>query len=310
MLHGRLLTYLNEVATVGSIRGASERLGIAASSINRQIIALEEELGVPIFERMPRRLRLTAAGEALIVHIRQTLRDYQRLKSQLQDMKGLRRGAISIATMSGLAATLIPRLAGWLNTHQPHVKLTVQVLARDQILAALRTGEADVGLGYHLDVESRLRRLAEVALPIGAVVAPGHPLAAQRQITLGDCVGQRMILPDRSTSLGRAVAAGLERASIATDRISETNSIELMKLSASEGGALTFLNVLDASHDVAAGRLVFLPLPAGQIEASRLMLLRRPTGALDPAQSLVVDRLAAMLDELRDREEQNRQSEG
>lgn len=310
MLHGRLLVYLNEVAAVGSIRGASERLGIAASSINRQILALEDELGVPLFERMPRRLRLTAAGEALIVHIRQTLRDYERLKSQLQEMKGLRRGAISIATMSGLAATLIPRLAAWLNDHQPFVKLTVQMLARDQILAALRTGEADVGLGYHLDVDSKLRRLAEVALPIGAVVSPRHPLATQRQITLGECVGQRMILPDRSTSLGRSVAAALERASIATERISETNSIELLKLSASEDGALTFLNVLDASHDTAAGRLVFLPLPLGQIEPSRLMLLQRRTGALDPIQSVVVDRLMIMMHALSDAEAQNRQAEG
>ncbi len=310
MLHGRLLVYLNEVAAVGSIRGASERLGIAASSINRQIIALEEELGVPIFERMPRRLRLTAAGEALIVHIRRTLRDYDRLKSQIQDMKGLRRGAISIVTMSGLASTLMPRLSGWLGTHQPLVKLTVSVLARDQILAALPTGEADIGLGYHLDVDSSLRRLAEIALPIGVVVAPRHPLASQRQISLGDCVGQRMILPDRSTSLGRAVAAALDRVSIATDGISETNSIEFLKLAASEDGALTFMNRLDAAHEVAAGRLVFLPLPAGQIETSRLMLLQRRTGALDPGQSLVVDQLRAMMQALCDREQQNRQAEG
>ena len=70
MLHGRLLVYLNEVATVGSIRGASERLGIAASSINRQILALEEELGVPLFERMPRRLYLCySAQPAIRLHV-------------------------------------------------------------------------------------------------------------------------------------------------------------------------------------------------------------------------------------------------
>src|ERR1700750_2052167 len=59
MLHARILTYLDEVARLGSIRKAAARLNVASSAINRQILALEMELGAPIFERMPRRLRLT-----------------------------------------------------------------------------------------------------------------------------------------------------------------------------------------------------------------------------------------------------------
>ena len=54
MLHSRLLRYLDEAARLGSIRKAASRLNVASSAINRQILALEEELGVPIFERMPR----------------------------------------------------------------------------------------------------------------------------------------------------------------------------------------------------------------------------------------------------------------
>src|SRR5579862_8524095 len=60
MLHSRLLRYLDEVSRLGSIRKAAVRLNVASSAINRQILALENELGAPIFERMPRRLRLTA----------------------------------------------------------------------------------------------------------------------------------------------------------------------------------------------------------------------------------------------------------
>ncbi|MDH0912391.1 LysR family transcriptional regulator, partial [Rhizobium pusense] len=66
MLHARMLMYLDEVVRSGSIRKAAMKLNVASTAINRQIIALEEELGQPIFERMPRRLRLTATGEALI----------------------------------------------------------------------------------------------------------------------------------------------------------------------------------------------------------------------------------------------------
>ena len=67
MLHGRLLRYLDEVARSGSIRKAADRLNVAASAINRQILSLEAELDTPLFERMPGGLRLTASGYKLRV---------------------------------------------------------------------------------------------------------------------------------------------------------------------------------------------------------------------------------------------------
>lgn len=299
MLHGRLLTYFDEVAKVGSIRGASERLGIAASSVNRQIIALELELGVELFERMPRKLRLTAAGELLLVHIRQTLRDYRRTRIQLQQLKGTHRGSLTIATMSGVASTLIPRLTTWLHKQHPYVKLSVKVLARDLIPSALTSGEADVGLGYHLPGDASMRLLARVSLPVGVVVSPRHPLARSSSASLGDCVGYRMIIPDRSTTIGVTVAEALERASISADMISETNSTELLKLSASEEDAITFLNTLDASLEVEAGRLVFVSLPINQIGNSELRLVQRRNTHLDSTQSLIVTKLIAMMDEVK-----------
>jgi DNA-binding transcriptional LysR family regulator len=114
MLHSRLLNYLDEVARTGSIRKAAERVGIAASSINRQILALEQDLGVPLFERLPRRMRLTIAGELLLTHIRATLREHDRMRARLIDLQGRRRGLVRIATMGGLANTLMPPLVAWM----------------------------------------------------------------------------------------------------------------------------------------------------------------------------------------------------
>ena len=110
MLHARILTYLDEVARLGSIRKAAARLNVASSAINRQILALETELGAPIFERMPRRLRLTSAGEILIMHVRETLKSSQRAAAQIEALKGLQRGEATIATMNGLAGRSFARV--------------------------------------------------------------------------------------------------------------------------------------------------------------------------------------------------------
>ena len=70
MNHLRFLKYFDEVARAGSIRQAAEALHVAPSSVNRRIQDLEEELGVPLFERLPRGMRLTAAGELFVQYVR------------------------------------------------------------------------------------------------------------------------------------------------------------------------------------------------------------------------------------------------
>ena len=108
MLHSRLLNYVDEVARTGSIRKAASHLNVAASAISRQILALESQLGTPIFHRLPKKLILTAAGEVLIGHVRQTLKELTRAQGKIEELKGLRRGEITVAMMSGLASNLVP----------------------------------------------------------------------------------------------------------------------------------------------------------------------------------------------------------
>jgi len=107
MLQHRLLMYLDQVARAGSIRKAAARLHISASAINRQILALEDELGTPLFQRLPRKMVLTAAGEVLIHHVRQTFKELEWAQVKIEELKGLRRGEVTVAMMSGLAANLI-----------------------------------------------------------------------------------------------------------------------------------------------------------------------------------------------------------
>src|SRR5207237_10869544 len=90
MLHSRLLSYVDEVARTGSIRKAALHLNVAASAISRQILALETQLGTPLFQRLPKKLILTAAGEVLIGHIAQTPTELTRAQAKIAEVKGRR----------------------------------------------------------------------------------------------------------------------------------------------------------------------------------------------------------------------------
>src|SRR6202012_2081170 len=97
----RFTLYFDEVARQGSIRQASERLHIASSAIDRQILQMEARLGAKLFERTPQGLKLTAAGELMLDTVRRWRRDVSVLKNRIEDLRGLRRGEVTIAVVEG-----------------------------------------------------------------------------------------------------------------------------------------------------------------------------------------------------------------
>src|ERR1700716_866639 len=109
MRHLRFLRSVEEVARAEPIRKAADVLHVPASAVNRRIMDLEEELGAPLFERRPRGVRLTAAGELFVRYIREQTGDVERMKSQIEDLKGLRRGTVRIACSQALALDFLPR---------------------------------------------------------------------------------------------------------------------------------------------------------------------------------------------------------
>jgi len=298
MLHSRLLKYLDEVARLGSIRKAAARLNVASSAINRQILALENELGTPVFERMPRRLRLTATGEVVIAHVRETLKGHQRVEAQIEALKGLARGEVTIATMNGLAAGPLPRFLSSILDQHPRVHMRVRVLPFDQMTNAVLTGEADLALTYSPPTSPGLRIVASHDVALGAVVAPKHPLARRRALRLADCAEFPLAIADYSMTIRPAVDLAFTRANIPLHPIIETNSIEFMKRIARSGQAMTFLNPVDVAEDIEAGEIRYLPLDEFVAHPIALKLLVRARSGLDTFPSLVVEELRRAMPKL------------
>jgi DNA-binding transcriptional LysR family regulator len=291
MLHGRMLRYLDEVARHGSIRRAAKTLHVAASAINRQIIDLESEIGAPIFERMPRGLRLTTAGEVLIDHVRHTLRNHERMRSQILALKGLSRGEITIATMATLAAGQLVDIVAAFRAVHPNVRLNIKVATRTAIVQLVSSGEADLGLGYNLPEDPNLQRAAEYEHRIGAVIAPDHPLVGRRSVRISDCLVYPLVVADRGLSL-RDVVENLVPLNAELTPMVETNSMELMKRLARQAPHVTFLNRADVDQEICDGALAFLPL-AGAAGRQRLFVVHRSRGSIEPAASRVIQLIEA-----------------
>ncbi|UMY17033.1 LysR family transcriptional regulator [Methylobacterium organophilum] len=292
MLHHRLLGYLDEVARSGSIRRAATRLNVASSAINRQILALEEEMGTPLFERLPRGLRLTAAGEVLMRHVRETLKEHDRVLAQVASLKGLTRGEVTVATMASLAAGVLAGVIREFRETNPRIVVKVAVLPVDDIVQAVLAGEADLALAYRMPPNPRLHRIAEFEHRLGAVMAPEHPLNGRFHVRMTDCLEYPIVTADRSMTLRDVLEMLVPQGATFTPAV-ETNSIELMKRLAQTPPHITFVNLSDVGEEIRRGVLAFTPLSDAAAITQKVTLSQRARASLDGPAHLLASRLEA-----------------
>jgi len=287
MLHGRMLRYLDEVVKCGSIRKAASRLNVSASAISRQILSLEKDIEAPIFERMPNGLRLTATGEILIGHVRTTIQEHQRARAQMAALKGLIRGEATIATMGGLAGSLLSEVVRDFRVAYPGVRLIVRVLSGEAIVQSVLSGDAHIGLAYGLPHHPRLYRAIEFDHPIGVVVARDHPFAIRRSVRFVDCLPHPLVMMERGMSLREAVEALVPVNAWCAPAV-ETNSLEMIKRLARTSPNVAFLNFIEVEEELRSGELIFVPL-VGRNARQNIALVHRASGPLDPVTSVVAN---------------------
>ncbi|MEM5475749.1 LysR family transcriptional regulator [Pacificibacter sp. AS14] len=262
MLHSRLVRYLDMVARTGSIRRAAERLNISASSINRQILTYEEELGAPIFERLPKTLRLTAVGEVLIEHIRETLKEHSKTLDRIERLRGNHGGVVHIFATDGLAnGVLLPILAEIRESH-PSISIDLTIATPDIALQKLVSGEADIAVAQFLPEHPSINVTARFISRVGAVFASDHPIAHRSSERLADYVDHGIVLPDGSQRLHRPITDLLARAGLDLRPHHSSNSVSNLIEMARHHGAIAVLPRIDVVEDLKRQTLMFAPLSA------------------------------------------------
>lgn len=299
MLHSRKLQYIDEIARSGSIRKAAAKLNVASSAINRQILALEEEFGVPIFERLPRGLRLTAAGELCIEHVRDVLKSYDRLETRVRSLKTPQAGRVSMVSTVGLAAGPLPEIVARFVERHPRICIQLGIDGATTTINPVMSGEADLGVGFNIPATPGLRTLATFDIPIGVVLPPDHPLAAELgPIDLKKVVKEPLVLAQSGMSLRTMIDLILAPLAVSVEPVVETGAPETLRHLVKRGTGLTFLNPLDVVADCRRGELVFRPLADPYRRHQPMKLFARARATLDTATSLFVEFLLTELEEL------------
>ena len=225
----RFLLYFTEVARQGSFRKASEALHVSASSIDRQILRVENELAMPLFERHPTGLRLTAAGELLLHAANNWKKDFTRVCEQLDDLRGLRRGHVRIATIDAINRHFFSAMLKEVHNHYPNISFTLTTMNNINIQQALISGEADFGIMLNPQSSRELQVRAFAEMNLGIVVPKGHPLESRSAVRFNQCIEYPFIIPSAPLMIGEPVEALVNISGNEVREVAVSNNIHMIR---------------------------------------------------------------------------------
>ena len=277
------LRYFVEVARCGSIRGASERLHVAASAISRHIMIFEEDAGAPLFERHSRGMVMTAAGEVYFRYAQGVLLEGDNAQLEIDALKGMRRGHVRIWSIEGIVAG--PLFDAIFAFRQKYPKITFNVKSNDNrtVMEAVRDSEADIGIAFQSSPMVGVKIALRIPNPLHAICPLQHEIAKRRSISLTEVAEHPMAIPDRSFGIRHVLDAACHVHQIRTDAALESNSVEALRTFARSGSGLTILPWLACKTDVLAKRVVAVPIDDAMLSASSVDVCVREERVLPPA---------------------------
>lgn len=259
----------NELVRAGSIRQAAESLNISPTAVVRQLDKLEHSFGSILVERNPRGIRLTAAGEVLANSTIKVARELKTAQQLIDDVKGLRKGRVSIHTNGAAAsAILAPVLSEFAQAH-PAIIIEVEFSSAQGALDAVAQGASQFALTMFAPKDARVEVLFRAPIRHEPVMSPDHPLAAQDQISMDRLIAHPLALPNRSFGVRRAFDARLHALGLQLDDIAFTTpSLEMQLELAARGSAVLILPRMSVARQIETGRLVARPFrPADHIHS-------------------------------------------
>jgi len=259
------LKYVETIGREGSIRKAAEKLAITSTALNRRILALEEELGYPLFERLPSGVRLNTAGEIFVDFVRRQFSDLERVRSQMADLAGMRRGNITIISTPEALKTFLPEQLSIYRRQYPQVTFEIRRAFGTEAEEALANLEADIALTMEPVKSPQFRVMATALQKIHVLMAADHPLAGKSEMRLRDCIGYPVILPSARNGLRQLIDLSLLITPLPLGVVGESDSLDFLHTYLQKEQALSFQ--VPIAHDPASeGKLKAIPLSERDIK--------------------------------------------
>ena len=287
--------YFAAVVKHGSIRAAAEALHIAQSAVSRRLQALEHDLGAPLLERRPRGVALTEAGEILHNYVRSAAFEAERVRSEIEALRGLHRGHVRLCTVESHIVDFLPEIISEFRCAHPGIMFQVTTAGSDRVVQTIRNGEADIGICFNQETSPDFRCILQLKQNVLAVMAPKHPLAQAKRLSLKEVANWPVGLSMKWSGTRKLIDAASSNAGVSITPVLETNSIFLLHRLALSGQGIAFLVRSACKDSLSVGQLVGIPLTDALLTSAETKIITLPNRKLPVAAAAFLDKLTQAL---------------
>lgn len=289
----KTLRCFDGIARHGSVRKAAGSLHLTPAAVHRQLVNLEAQVGLPLFDRVPRGMQLTPAGEVLLAAVRRGERELDAATAQIDSMRSLGRGSVGIAVSEASADSVVAVVIETMTRAHPGIDYRVRTGHGETIVKWVADGDVDFGYCLQRPVPRGVVEMRSWRQCLGVIVAPDHPLAARRRrVALRACLEHPLVLATPEMELRAWVERLAQRVGQELAPWVETSSIGVLRRLVRNGGCAGFSIAENVAEDVAGGALRWLPL-SDPDAISATCLYQRRGRALSPAAGAMLEGLDA-----------------
>jgi DNA-binding transcriptional LysR family regulator len=254
------LALFHAVAEAGSVTRAAECLRISQPAVSKQILELEQALGVCLMERLPRGIRLTEAGRVLAEYARRQNTLEREAARAIEEFRGLKRGRLAVGASTTIAAYLLPALFGRFHQQHPEIELRLEIANTREIQRYLMEGVIEAGLTEGVieteDLDFQVFHRDELV----AIAPPGHCLLRKRSVTVRDLCREPFIMREEGSGTRAVVEQALAARRASISPVLSLASTEAIKHSVAAGLGIAIVSRLTIGLELKFGSLAVIPV--------------------------------------------------
>ncbi len=253
----RQLSVFQAVARHLSYTRAAEELHLSQPAVSMQIHQLEEQVGLPVFEQIGKKIYLTQAGQELLPYAQAIARQLADAAEVMADLRGMRQGRlrVSVATTANYFA---PRLLATFTQRFSGIKVTLDVTNREGLLRHLENNDVDIVIMGKPPAELEVVAEPFMDNPLVMIAAPDHPLTQRQQIPLAELQNQTFLVRERGSGTRIAMERCFQEQQLLLSTGMEMNTDEAIKQGVQAGLGLGIVSWHTLRLELELGRLVML----------------------------------------------------
>jgi LysR family transcriptional regulator, low CO2-responsive transcriptional regulator len=253
----RQLSVFQAVARHLSYTRAAEELHLSQPAVSMQIHQLEEQVGLPVFEQIGKKIYLTQAGQELLPYAQAIARQLADAAEVMADLRGMRQGRlrVSVATTANYFA---PRLLATFTQRFSGIKVTLAVTTREGLLRHLENNDVDIVIMGKPPAELEVVAEPFMDNPLVMIAAPDHPLTQRQQIPLAELQNQTFLVRERGSGTRIAMERCFQEQQLLLSTGMEMNTDEAIKQGVQAGLGLGIVSWHTLRLELELGRLVML----------------------------------------------------